>query len=574
MSSAPDRPKRRNYSVVGKRKRQQETGCFTALLLCGVLFLVGAVTAIVLLLSASDLTLPASTDTNKLVGSVECNTDEDCRDCCHETLRGGGNAPLAVSLNPCLLPPNTTHHVCVNHCCVPPPPLHAPDNTPCDDGKWCSMQDRCQQGSCVGSTRECQDSDFCTAEECSETLQMCVSGNLRNDPDCENQCEIDDDCRTDFYCLPSKRCGRFPDVNGTMLFTGYEMERCKLLEGNAFAMVQHYTLFEKVYERDLEQRFRHASEVVLPKANSYDKHQLEYSPHPDGIPLVDVVEFSDSRLHSFGNASYSQTSVTLRTACQEIFPDDQDICLSMWANRQYDFEVAFKDCALDQDSVLTKNHDSCLPGDIWRGYTMSLSVLHCPTGKTVQIEELTWLTVTLASSPNTPQTVYNPRDRVRVVWESDSGVYLDPFLTDVTVCMVNTEHRLSECALNNPHATNCPYRGCNGWSDYDSPLVHRRNYLKNSIVTADASLHDVTFCRQKSLYVEGGCAAGVCAWSQEPERSAYGGADGFEFTLYEEHNAVIVIDVSVRHALCDVERSSSDSTNYYITRKVGVARVE
>lgn len=581
-ASAVARPARRSYSVVDQNdddeddesKRRSETGCYTALLVFGILFAVAGVVVMVLLLTASDLTMPERDKTSPPVSSsAECAVDADCDSCC-DLLRGDRAAMPVASLNPCLLPPNgSSSYVCVEQCCVPPAPRHAPDGTPCDDGRWCSMQDRCYAGQCVGVERECRDSDFCTLEECSETLRMCVSGDVRDDPDCEHDCEVDEDCRTEYYCLPSKRCGKFPDVNGTMLLTEYNLEHCGDLPGDAYRMVQHYTVFERTYERHGDLRVRHARDILLPGADGYDRHQLEYSPLVGGVPLVDVLSVSDTKLVSYGGESYAQTSVTVRTACQEIFPDDPDVCLSMWANRQYDFEVAFRDCAASQTSPLSVDDASCLTGDIRRAYTMALSVVYCPTGKTAHTQELTWLVVASPLSPTRPQTEFGRRETVRVVWESESGVYLDPFLTDVAVCAVDTSHRLAPCALNEYTSEECPFRGCNGWPAHDSPLKHRKVYMQDSMRTAEASFDDVHFCRKSDLYQEGGCAAGVCAWSLEPGRSSFGGADGFQFTLNENEGETIVVDVSARHALCDLSHADKQ-TEGGKRRKIGVARVQ
>lgn len=578
-ATAVARPARRSYSVVdrddGGEQKQRETACYTALLVFGILFVVAGVVVVILFLTASDLSLPERKDdaspSSSSSSSAECTVDADCDSCCN-LLRGDRASTPVASLNPCLLSPNTSSFVCQNECCVPPLPIPAPDGTPCDDGRWCSMQDRCYAGECVGVERECRDSDFCTLEECSETLQMCVSGSVRNDPDCEHDCEMDDDCRTGYFCLPSKRCGKFPDVNGTMLLTEYDIEHCRDLPGDAYRMVQHYTVYEKVYERHGDLRVRHAREVVLPGADGYDRHQLEYSSLAGGVPLVDVLSVSSTKLVDYDGASYAQTSVTMRTACQEIYADDPDVCLATWANRQYDFEVAFRDCAASQTLPLSIDDASCLTDDIWRAYTMALSVVYCPSGKTAQVSELTWLVVASPWSPTQPQTEFGRRDIVRVVWESESGVYLDPFLTDVVVCAVDTSHRLASCALNENELEECPFRGCNGWPAHDSPIKHRKVYMQDSMRTAEASLDDVRFCRNADLYKNGGCDAGVCAWSLEPGRSSFGGADGFQFTLNEKEGETLVVDVSARHALCDPAHADKE-TKGGKSRKIGVATV-
>ena len=146
-----DRPSREYYGAVrasggesGRARRKKETACFTWLAVSGCLFLVVSLAALIFFLSQSDLELTSNGDTDPVLGRLrECKVDADCDTCC-AALRGEVALP---SLNPCLLPTNRSHpHVCVEECCVPAPPLKAPDGTLCDDGKWCTYGDRCASG--------------------------------------------------------------------------------------------------------------------------------------------------------------------------------------------------------------------------------------------------------------------------------------------------------------------------------------------------------------------------------------------------------------------------------------------
>lgn len=58
---------------------------------------------------------------------------------------------------------------CVNH------PL--PEGGPCDDGHFCTVNDMCTAGTCVGSPRDCTDTNPCTQDTCDLTADQCV-----NDP--------------------------------------------------------------------------------------------------------------------------------------------------------------------------------------------------------------------------------------------------------------------------------------------------------------------------------------------------------------------------------------------------------
>ena len=48
---------------------------------------------------------------------------------------------------------------------------------PCDDGAFCTVNDRCEAGSCVGEPRDCSDGIACTgAEQCDESTDSCLAG--------------------------------------------------------------------------------------------------------------------------------------------------------------------------------------------------------------------------------------------------------------------------------------------------------------------------------------------------------------------------------------------------------------
>ena len=70
------------------------------------------------------------------------------------------------------------------------------DNTPCEDGNFCTENDGCFQGSCMsGSLKNCNDNNPCTQEQCSPT-QGCVYANAPAGTPCDDgsACTIGDVC--------------------------------------------------------------------------------------------------------------------------------------------------------------------------------------------------------------------------------------------------------------------------------------------------------------------------------------------------------------------------------------------
>ncbi|HEX6179364.1 MAG TPA: post-COAP-1 domain-containing protein, partial [Thermoanaerobaculia bacterium] len=65
------------------------------------------------------------------------------------------------------------------------------DNTnQCSDGLFCTVNDRCENGACVSTPRNCGDANACTPDTCDETNDTCVNG-----PVPQETCDgADNDC--------------------------------------------------------------------------------------------------------------------------------------------------------------------------------------------------------------------------------------------------------------------------------------------------------------------------------------------------------------------------------------------
>ena len=190
-------------------------------------------------------------------------------------------------------------------------------------------------------------------------------------------------------------------------------------------------------------------------------------------------------------------------------------------------------------------------------YTMHLSVVDCPLlPYAAELVPESYLQVEALDAPGVPISTVHVNQRVRAVLDVDVGDWLDPFLTDAVVCAVNPGHRLAGCATNE-QVEGCPFRGCRGWSDDDSPLFSTYVYMEGSEWTAKSALDDVQFCKDKLRYDEGGCAAGACGWSVLPNRTALGGSDGFSFVVVDPPGTVLVVDVTARLELCSAQTNDT-----------------
>lgn len=89
-----------------------------------------------------------------------------------------------------------------------------PNGTPCDDGQFCTVSDNCQVGVCSGTTRDCSHvADQCNLSDCDENIDSCVpepqGGNLCNDG---LFCTINDRCELGICVGPAtNNCDEFGD---------------------------------------------------------------------------------------------------------------------------------------------------------------------------------------------------------------------------------------------------------------------------------------------------------------------------------------------------------------------------
>jgi hypothetical protein len=79
--------------------------------------------------------------------------------------------------------------------CVPQP---VANGTTCDDGLFCTVGDSCEQGSCTGQQRDCSgEDDQCNTGVCDESAGACVADPVADDTPCDDgqYCTVDDACQ-------------------------------------------------------------------------------------------------------------------------------------------------------------------------------------------------------------------------------------------------------------------------------------------------------------------------------------------------------------------------------------------
>jgi hypothetical protein len=77
----------------------------------------------------------------------------------------------------------------------------------CDDGHWCTINDACDDGKCVGEPRACPGQDACNVGSCDETKKACAVVFA----DAGTPCDDGDPCTEDGTCNNGK-CQKGPDA--------------------------------------------------------------------------------------------------------------------------------------------------------------------------------------------------------------------------------------------------------------------------------------------------------------------------------------------------------------------------
>lgn len=83
----------------------------------------------------------------------------------------------------------------------------APNQTPCNDGLYCTVNDQCSSGVCGGSARDCSDAFGCTVDSCDDDLNTCL--HTSSDLYCENHPPAGSDPR----CIGASSCQPGPQTS-------------------------------------------------------------------------------------------------------------------------------------------------------------------------------------------------------------------------------------------------------------------------------------------------------------------------------------------------------------------------
>lgn len=145
------------------------------------------------------------TEASKAEGAG-CNDDKQADETC-QCSSAGGSESCSTAVSPCESSSCSDGATC------------GQDGEICDDGMYCTVNDRCRAGKCVGDERACDDGVACNgAESCDETQDECVAAkstcadgqtcDVEND-ECISTCTgciIGGNCYSDGAVSPTNPC--------------------------------------------------------------------------------------------------------------------------------------------------------------------------------------------------------------------------------------------------------------------------------------------------------------------------------------------------------------------------------
>ena len=145
---------------------------------------------------------------------AECSDGDACTagEACTETGQCAGGVPLDCDdQDPC------TTNTCKDGECVT-----GPASGLCDDGLYCTTEDTCEAGECVGKPLECDDKGPCATVACDEASDDCVVTPAPDGDPCDdaNPCTAGDQCAlgtclgTPFACDDTLPCTQDACVTG------------------------------------------------------------------------------------------------------------------------------------------------------------------------------------------------------------------------------------------------------------------------------------------------------------------------------------------------------------------------
>lgn len=428
----------------------------------------------------------------------------------------------------------------------------------CDDASVCTNQDKCMSGICVGIPLTCYDNNPCTIDKCIETVG-CMKQEQTIEGTCIPGCVQDSDCPVQFICHDGT-CLKI-DYDGILFirFINYEIQNCEALDqvdgkkSIGHRLITSFVMDAQKHVVGTDEMYRVAS----------SKNDIFASRQPLGF-IDEVIELNIITL----NENVARSAFTLATACQTVTSEN---CMSIFADRRYEFDVEVKDC----ENINVFPPTGCIDPQSHVSAHISLSLNDCTDFE----DEIDYVKIYGESiiyyglnkivglnKDNSIQILDDKKIVVGLITDFKSNDRFKSILTNVRACITDPLHRLSGC-VDKTNVTECYNMGCYNWVTFDSPLTMKWDFMENGYFTAlSLSTFHLNPCHKIDIYhdTEEKICASTCFKYNDLE-------DGFSLDsslLPKDVN--IVFDLVYQYIDCekDIFESTIDQYHHLVNVKL------
>lgn len=411
-------------------------------------------------------------------------------------------------------------------------------NRSCDDKLYCTTDDKCVDGKCVGVENPCWDNNPCTYNKCVEG-----TGCMLQQQDvgiCNSTCSKTEDCPGLYTCADGT-CVLLDDKGSTIRFIDYNLDNCP----SGKRLVMDFILETIPYTIGNDTRF------ILPLyVTDFTSDGVQPLGFIDEVTNLDAVHVNNTVRIGF----------TLSTECQVFTPTN---CATIFSFRNYKFFINLHHC------LSVHNHEHCLTNTKTNiGASIDLSIYDCTEFSQSQEIQIRGEALIFDSSGNQMIPPFeSPLGDTRITVGFRSDVYTNPTLRAVTtafrICTPKENHRLSDCVLGlNP---DCIVSGCFNWDLQDYPIERYYDVVYDGITPIAKTEMDVASCYDESVYLNNSCFGNKCPDTTTGINLPWVAImdDGFHLSTNLLQNKEWTFDFKFKIYICNNRRRLNEEKEYH-----------
>jgi hypothetical protein len=336
----------------------------------------------------------------------------------------------------------------------------------CSNGLMCQEHAACTDGQCVGQPKTCFDNNPCTVDRCVEGVGCMVQFNFTSGV-CAPGCTDNSHCTAPFVCHDGTCIDIPPEEDMSIRFIDYNIEPCA--SGHRLLMSFVFDAAPDDIEGDAYYR------VVREAGDIGAQNQP--------LGFVDEVVTLDSNVIPAG----SRSAFTLATACQ---PVDGNNCQTVFANREYNFDLKLTHCR----DITTEPFANCIDANVHAQATTAVSITDCSIFDETQVivsygDAVFWWDEQKYVGANASNAIelagrYNERAYVGIETDVYNNSNFIANLYSVRMCSPKPLHPQAAC-VTGTNTSWCPYIGCYGWT-FESPVLMSYDLMEVGHISAIA----------------------------------------------------------------------------------------